>query len=78
MTSTQGDSQSPTSLVSTGPGGDAEAEPLNSDAWPDSEPPWSGLIGMFPDGGVKVEELDEWLDAARSSDERLAGKGGDR
>jgi len=78
MMSTQGDSQPPTSLVSPDPGDDAGAEPSEVDAWLDSEPPWAGLIGMFPNGGVKVEEFDEWLDAARSSDERLARKGGDR
>lgn len=57
-----------------GTGGDAEAESTDDDVWGDEDPPWAGLIGMFPDGGVKATEFDEWLAAARASDERLARK----
>lgn len=53
---------------------DDEGDASNGDVWGDEDPPWAGLIGMFPGGGVKAEEFDEWLDAARASDERLARK----
>ena len=55
-------------------GGDSEADDRAASPSPSSSRPWSGMIGMLSDGGVPVTEFDEWLEAARASDERLARK----
>lgn len=36
--------------------------------------PWPKSVGMLADGGVPATEFDEWLEAERASDERLARK----
>jgi len=59
---------------SSAAGGDTGADASEVDVWGDEDPPWAGLIGLVSDGGVKATEFDEWLEAARASDERLARK----
>ena len=52
----------------------AEATVSEDDVWGDTDPPWAALIGMFSDGGVDSEKFEDWLEAERASDERLARK----
>lgn len=63
----------PSTEEAVGAGG-ATADSTGDDVWGDEDPPWAGLIGLVSDGGVKATEFDEWLAAARASDERLARK----
>lgn len=53
---------------------DDGGEASGMDVWGDEDPPWAGLIGMFPGGGVDSEGFEDWLEAERASDERLARK----